>query len=61
MNTEVAISIINSLGFPIAMVCYFAWYNVKREDQHKDEVSKLTEAVNNNTLVMQSLINKLDI
>lgn len=61
MNAEFVATLINSLGFPIAMVCYFAWYNVKREDQHKEEVSKLTEAVNNNTLVMQSLINKLDI
>ena len=31
----------------------------QEEEQHKAEIDKLSEAVNNNTLVMQKLIDKL--
>lgn len=61
MNVEVITGLVSNLGFPAAMVCYFAWYNVRRDEQHSKEVSKLTQAVNNNTIVMEKLISKLDI
>lgn len=31
----------------------------QEQEQHKEEIDKLSEAVNNNTLVMQKLIDKL--
>lgn len=44
---------INSLGFPIAMVAYFIY------DKSK-VTNKLVEMVNNNTLVLTRLLEKLD-
>lgn len=48
------IEVIKNLGFPIAMVVYFAW-------DKSTITNKLTEAVNNNTLIMEKLLTKLGI
>lgn len=50
---------ISSLGFPIAVCLICFWYINKREEQNKAEIDKLSEAVNNNTLVMQKLVDRL--
>lgn len=65
------VSIISAVGFPIvaAVGCgYFVkWQyeqnqkqNEEMRKEHKDEVQKMTEALNNNTLALQRLIDKLD-
>lgn len=51
--------VISSLGFPIAVCLICFWYINKREEQNKAEIDKLSEAVNNNTLVMQKLVDRL--
>lgn len=64
------VSIISAVGFPIvaALGCGFfvKWQyeqNMKQNEEmrkeHKEEVSKMTEALNNNTLALQRLIDKL--
>ena len=53
---ETIMQIISQLGFPIAVACVCFWYINKLQDQHKQEIDKLSEAVNNNTLVMQKLL-----
>lgn len=50
---DMIIELINSLGFPIAMVCYFIWHENK-------STSGLIESLNNNTLVLNKLLVKLD-
>lgn len=51
--------IIGSLGFPI-VACVLLYIRMeKQDDNHKAEVSELTQAIHNNTLVMQKLIDKL--
>lgn len=65
------VQIISTLGFPIAMcvgACFFIKYqfdtsNKQMEDlrkEHKEEIKQMTEAINNNTLVIQKLVDKLD-
>lgn len=65
------VSIISAVGFPIvaAIGCgYFVkWQyeqNIKQMEEmrkeHKEEVTKMTEALNNNTLALNTLINKLE-
>lgn len=65
------VSIISAVGFPIVAACacgiFIKWQyteNQKQVDEmrkeHKEEVSKMTEALNNNTLALQKLIDKLD-
>lgn len=63
---------IASLGFPIvacvAMGVFVKWQieesnkqmNNMRAD-HKAEVEKMTEAVNNNTIVLQQLVDKINL
>lgn len=71
MDFNTIITAIGSLGFPIVacigMAYFFAKVNENyRQDikdmqnVHKEETRQLTEAVNNNTLVIQRLIDKLD-
>ena len=61
---------IMNVGFPIAMCCVMAWYvkystDKQREEvrhlneQHDSEMTKVTEALNNNTLAIQKLCDKL--
>ena len=65
MANEV-ITIINSLGLPTVVACASMWYVKYREDkndqkiekmteEHKEEMTDITEAVNNNTLALQRI------
>lgn len=59
MNADVITTLITTVGFPI-VVCLAMMYYVKYlNDQHKQEIDKLSEAIQNNTLVMQRLLDKL--
>lgn len=53
------ISIIQSFGFPIAvcLVCFF--FINKQTEQHKTEVTSLTEAIHEMRIVLQQLLDKL--
>lgn len=63
--------LVSTLGFPIVMCGAMAWYvkystdeSNKRIDSlnenHKAEVTSIKDALNNNTLVLQKLIDKLE-
>ena len=56
---ENIVQIVAQLGFPIAMCLLMFWYVTKKDDALREEMNKMSEAVNNNTLVMQKLIDKL--
>lgn len=62
---------ISSLGFPIVACIAIAWYFNKvnenyRNDikelnnQNREQLEKLTEAISNNTVVVARLVDKLD-
>lgn len=66
------ITAISSLGFPIVACIGMGWYvkyqtdNNSKEvnemrNEHKQEIDKVTQSLNNNTLVIQKLIDKFDI
>lgn len=61
MDINAITQIIGSLGFPVAVCLICFWYINKQEEAHKSEVSKLTDAINNNTLIMQRLCDKLEV
>lgn len=61
---------ITSIGFPIVACGAMAWYVKDTNDKHRDEVQRLnnqhkeemeqvTEALNNNTLALQKLCDKI--
>ena len=65
------VQVISAVGFPIvaALGCaYFVkWQYEQNQKQieemrkeHKEEVQKMTDALNNNTLALQKLVDKFD-
>ncbi len=61
MDVTVLSQLIGSLGFPIAVCIALLWILVKISDQHKEEMAKVTEALNNNTLALTKLATKLGV
>lgn len=66
MDTSTVIQIIGSLGFPIAACIYMALYVRKQIDvyradirelqqAHKEEISRVTDALDNNTAALIEL------
>lgn len=60
MDVNEVITAISTLGFPIVMCGAMFWYMIKEKDAHKEEMGSVTEALNNNTLILQKLCNRLD-
>lgn len=46
---------INNIGFPIAMVVAMGYLLYKEQQNHKEEMDSMREAINNNTNVMTKL------
>ena len=60
MSIQDILSIVTTVGFPIAVCLICFWYINKMQETHKAETHELSEALNNNTIVMQKLVDKLD-
>ena len=52
--------LIGSLGFPIAMCVYLLWNQSKADEAHQEEMNKITEALNNNTLALTHLSERMN-
>lgn len=50
------IQAISTVGFPIVMCIIMIYLNEKQDARHREEVDKMTEAVNNNTVVIQQVL-----
>lgn len=70
MNVDI-LQLISSLGFPIVACIFVAVYTTKQTDNyradikeiqaaHKEEIKSLETSLNNNTLVLQKLCDRLD-
>lgn len=60
MDANAIIQIVGSLGFPIVMCGALFWRQIKFDEQHKEEMDKLSEALNNNTQAIIKLSDNLD-
>ena len=71
MDFNGIMQLIGSYGFPIVACIALAWYFNKINENyrndlkelnaaHKEEVKAMTEAITNNTLVVQKLVDSLD-
>lgn len=60
MDIESFVQLFSSLGFPVVMVVYFIWHSNQMETNHREEIANMNESLNNNTLVIQKLLDKLD-
>lgn len=59
MDVNTLIQLVGSLGFPIVCCGALFWKMVKTDEQHKEEMDKVTEALNNNTIALTKLSEKL--
>ena len=64
-------TMITTVGFPIVACLFMGWYVKYQTDnyrsevkdmqkEHKDEIQKVTEALNNNTLALQRLCDRME-
>lgn len=53
---ETAVTVISQVGFPIACVIAMAYFVIVLMKQHKEESAKMTEAINNNTILLQQIL-----
>lgn len=58
-TVQAIVQIIQSVGFPIVGCGALFWYMIKQRDVHKDEMDKMTTAINNNTQVLTQIITML--
>lgn len=56
--TEIT-QLISTLGFPIVCCIALFWKMNKQDENHKEEMSKMTDALNNNTVALTKLSDKL--
>ena len=59
MDVNAITQFISGVGFPVAVCLVCFWYINKQSEEHKAEIGELTKALNNNTLVMQRLADRL--
>ena len=52
---------IGSLGFPIAMCLAMFFYMIMQNELHKTEIDRITEALNNNTIALNRLHDKMGV
>lgn len=60
MDVNTLIQLVGSLGFPIVACGALFWRMIKSDEQHKEEMSKMSEALNNNTSALVKLTEKLE-
>lgn len=60
MEISEIITAITTVGFPIVAYGALFWYIITKDKAHVDEVNKMTEAINNNTIALTKLIDKME-
>ena len=53
------VTLISQLGFPIFVCIYLFWDRTKEREEHRAETKALSDALNNNTLALQRLADKI--
>lgn len=56
---EDIVNIVSNVGFPIACVIVMFFQMEKERESHKQESEKWVEAINNNTKVMEKVLEKV--
>lgn len=59
MEASSIIQVVSNVGFPIAMSILLMFYMRENDQKHDEEVKNLREAIENNTIVMNKLIDKI--
>lgn len=60
MDVSMIVQLVGSLGFPIVACGALFWRMVKSDEQHKEEMTKMSDALNNNTNALLKLTERLE-
>lgn len=60
MDVTAIVQIVSNLGVPVACLVAMFWLMNKEREDHKTESEKFIEAINNNTLVMTQIAERLE-
>lgn len=59
MDINTIYQIVGNLGVPMACLLGMFWLYQRQDARHAEESAKFTEAINNNTLAINTLIERL--
>lgn len=59
-NAQTIITAISTVGFPIVACIVMYYINWKTQQMHKEEMTKVTETIHNNTIALTKLVDKLE-
>ena len=60
MDGSAIASLISQVGFPIACCCVMFYSLTREQESHKQEMAAMVEAVNNNTIALTKLVDKIE-
>lgn len=60
MDFNTVIAAIGSLGFPIVACILMGYMFIRFTDNYRADIKSMTEIVNNNTIALNKLIDKID-
>lgn len=61
MDVTAISQLIGTVGFPITMCIALFWKINKQDEQNQEQNRQMSEAVNNNTLVVTRLLERMDL
>lgn len=59
-NISILEEVISTMGFPIVVCGVLFWYIWKTQKSHCEEVDKLRESIDNNTIILTKLLERFD-
>lgn len=60
MDFQAVVQAITTVGFPIVVCLIMIYLNEKQDERHMNEMHEIKQALENNTLALTQLVNKLD-
>ncbi len=60
MDVSTITQIVSNLGVPVACLIAMFWLMNKEREDHKNESERFVEAINNNTVIMTKLAERLE-
>ena len=61
MDISAVTTLVSSVGFPIACCIYLIYSNSKASEKHEEEVEQLRVTIENNTIAMVKLCERLGV
>ena len=59
MDANTIIQVVGTLGFPVVMCGALFWRQIESDKQYREEIEKISEALNNNTIAITKLTDKI--